>query len=907
MPSHEATSSVNDEQKQELLVGACELGLLEATWERFVNKPQYQYLFVIDAPKISSVHALPPYNIAHFGLTGFLPVPERPADLRRLNFAARQKHFEEQARGFPLALGLTEILARYLLTTRWSGGAPKLMLSSQTTSVVGILEAITRNSSAELSQTIGNIGVQNPLTDLAKRFFADKVTKADQFIDKVTNELETLLPAIYGAYTATRQLFRYSEALPFPDEREEEKNTVFAHSYKVIADILNQAARETNAARSLDLQDSQSHGATTTGTPTFPTLLDAWTKAVPPSGLRASNDSTHNDDDDERSESSNAHTLAEIEYINTYLAKSNSTYRLVFVTTTGRLFEAALKRFNVRPLNVRPKFGARSNFDKSEYLSRLLSCCEGNDQLGAAPLLDPRVLMCSPDFVNFANHQSKTSVDDQSRAISAWVPAFFGNFLHGSGGLDHARLYRTYLHYQTSRQTRDESNVISISAFTNEQFLGLKESWNNYIRIVAAAEGVDRLMRREAFHDIRQMLLTKEGQKATLSTLIGKRIDDAMSKWLTVVGGNALQANLAKLEKAGGSANIAKVFRIVPPVILPSFGEAQVSIFELVAQLCENGRNVNLSQFSWLTNPTASEFGIDDTAANKIHKIRYVQMLGQAVMFASLGRWDASYRLVTQAFALAEQFLRVEADRAEPKYISGREAAYFASVACRRRASSSNAAPALKEGREWVAKYREAIKLESNYLAHHEPRLFIHDSRAELEGIAWDAFGVLYILYLNDSIKDTSAVNLGWIDQCRDLCKALLARFSGDSEHLFTSTIDFGDDCTSKAYNVALAYLQRQLAIMALQIELLLCSITTQATNDSIKSYLALIDRSNNISADSYQRKYLPFSTLEHAVLNAARRVARLPLIDDKLPEFSGEENAFDRWRIEKLVKLASS
>jgi len=893
---------ISQKEMEQLLVGACELGLLESAWEYFVNKPKYQYLFVIDAPKISSVYALPPNNIAHFGIAGLLDAPDAPANLKNKPASARQAHYKEEAKKYPLTLGLTEILARYLFSRRWSSGEPKLMMSSQTNSIGDLMDAVARSSSHEFTQTFKRSGDGNPLQDLQKKYMNDRSKDAGEFIDDVTRQLEKYLPAIYGAYTDTRRLLRYAQALPFPDRPDEEQETVFARSYEVINELLTLAERETLAPV---------EGLTQT----LRELTKAWIEAIPRSGKRATSQEARpiNDKDDveetleeeESTEAENARTLAEIEYLNRQFRERGMPQRLVFVTTTGRLFQAVLTRYGFASHSVSTPnvlFGSKSNYEKCRYFSRLL--VDDNSDLSLMPMLDPRALMMSSDFVNYANRESNASVDDNAREISAWLPAFFADYLNSSGDMDVALIFRTYQHYQ-STQTRKRIDVpiTSVDSFSPQHYSILKESWDKYIRIVSAAEGIERIMQREAFHDIRVQLIGK----TSLQELMGKRLDDAMSQWLAIVGGNALQASLRTLRGKKSTAPGTGKFRVVPPLILPSFSSERVSLFRLMQHLNSHGPIFTENQFSWLTNPKASDFEIDEADPRKDYKTRYVQMLGQAFLFASLNNWDAAYRLSTQAYALAEQFLRDDDDRLKSTYVSGREAAYFASVAARRlRTSWGVVDRSMDEGYGWVAKYRKAIDGEP-YVRQFPFRHELLRIRGDLEQMAWETFSLLYRMY-RFKLQEVSLPMLGEreLDELRYECSRISELLLSERLIPAKNENQFDSKEAKQAYMVTYTYLLRQVWSVGLHVELLVAPDIQPPDNARIKQLVQLIEDTICQECNIEHEDCLPLSSLEQLLLLAGHKVAEIPLPAEPVAPIENQESVgFGLWRYEELSKLA--
>lgn len=869
--------------QEALLAGACELGILETAWEYFVNKPKYDYWFVIDAPSISSVHALPPHNIAHFGITAFLEAPDRPEQLKGLTRDQKQKHFTEQALNYPLTLGLTEILARYLFERRWSAERPKLMMPSQVASMGAIMDAVSQGSSREISQSFSHTGVDNPLRELRKKLYAARDTSAESFIEDVTNDLEKLLPAIYGAYTEIRQLIRYADVLPFPDRPDEKQATLFANGYWLIADILK--AIEHSPDTSVADIEKPGHEIS------FQTIFGLWKDAIP---IRGANNAGAHDDDG--TEEENARTLAQIEFLNRQFQQRGMNTRLAFMTTTGRLFKAAMYRYGrIKSGASTPwlrDIGNRDAYNKCQYLRHLLADDKKED-METMPLFDPRALMTSPDFVNYANREQGTRLEDKSREISAWLPAFFSRHLNDAKDLDVPRLFDTYHHYLLrDTPNRPKYRYIKVEDFKQVQYQELWERWMEYIRIVSAAESSDRIMRREAFHDIRAQILGS----TSLRDLMSKKLDEAMCRWLAIVGGNVLQAVVAdKPASSRRKQASSQKYRVVPPMILPAFCSDQVSIYSLLYQLQQGGKAFNSSHLSWLTAPEAKQFNLENEAYGREHKVRYIQMLGQAVFFSSLGNWDAAYRLSTQAYVLAEQFLQDEPEKEKPTYVSGREAAYFASITARRlRTSWRTTDRSVMEGHIWVEKYRKAIENEP-FIRKCPYRYNLHLVRCDLEGLAWDVFSVLYQCYLNDAYQPDT----------RTLFR-LRGRYQPLFDRLLSDDLGRGDMDDSlntqhviREYRLTHTYLKRQIATVALQAELL---IDHQPEKEGLNQFLSVLLDTACSQDNEDDHVCLPFSTLEKLVAQTGCKIANrectISLDDEK------EGANFDRWRWDKLLRL---
>ena len=239
---------------------------------------------------------------------------------------------------------------------------------------------------------------------------------------------------------------RFSEVLPFPDQNDESnQDTVFATSYASIADFLDQDSKfwtEHSDAQKLRREFDEIQAAWTNAIP--PSAKHSFTAAIRPARPHSEifGGTSPEGEEDDGTEHENAVTLSQIEFINRQFEKQESRTRLAFVTTTGRIFEAAASRFGAPLQTRRVKFGTRGMFKKAEYFEKLNR--KAATDFGFVPLVDPRCLIVGSDFVNFANRQNSTDTDDQSRAISSWVPIFFKNYLAKDGFLDVKSIFSVY-------------------------------------------------------------------------------------------------------------------------------------------------------------------------------------------------------------------------------------------------------------------------------------------------------------------------------------------------------------------------------------------------------------------------------------------------------------------------------
>lgn len=730
--SHPPTPDVS---RDAIMAGACELGVLEETWEHYFARPAYNYLFVIDAPAIAAVHALPPHNIPHFGLTSFLDSPGRPARLRGMSFERRQQHYREQSKLYPLTLAMTEILARYIFTSRWSGGEPKFIIPHQLGQLTWILDSVEQRSVLELRRAIRSAGDAESLKELRRNLGG--VSSADTLLTTISDRLEELLPEIYGTYTDSRQLFRYLDVLPFGDAPD--CPSAFIDSVAQFRAIVEQSASLHGDHSPLTI--TRKWGDSIPPNPLHYALLERYGERVP----RPEESRTHEEQ---------ARTLAEIEVINRALEASGDRHRLIFITPTGRLFRAALRRFGRLPDQHgrrRLQFGSPDSFDKLYYHATAL--IEDSQALAPMPLMDPRVLMASPDFVQYASRRDITVTDYTSRSISAWIPLFFSSLRTASARLDVARLWQKY--EQLQRGAPHASDLDPDSALQSlEEFdtQALRASWESYIRIVAAAESSDRVIRRESFAALRAALKEANPEDA-LQVAVARQLDARMSRWLSHVGSKAIQGILARHKKRAGEPVIR--FAAAPPMIMPSLSAGTVAIDEL-AMATHPGESQAIT-LAWLTDPTLLHPTIAPDDKHRELKTRYLQILGQSALFAALEDWESAHTLADQAYSLADSVLAHQSRAASPTYVSGREAAYFASATKRRLLSSHASIDQLVgEGTEWVSRFRVAIDREVDLQNEASVRLAVHRARAELEEAAWLGLRWLYRSWESDANESSS-------------------------------------------------------------------------------------------------------------------------------------------------------
>jgi hypothetical protein len=868
------------------LAGACELGILEETWEHYFARPAYNYLFVIDAPAISAVHALPPHNIPQFSVTSFLDGPKNPKRIGGMTFEERQRHFREQSRAYPLTLAVTEILARYVFSSRWSGGEPKFIVSHQIEQLSTIVDRVEQRSTQELRHAIRSAGDADSLQQLRRRL--EGVLSADSLLETISERLEELLPEIYGTYTGSRQLFRYFDVLPF--DNKPECPSAFLDSIPKIRQILEESRHQ---------QGDQAPTA----------VVGKWSDAIPPApplhhllveryGPRAPRS------EDSRVHEAQARTLAEVEVINRALEQKGDRHRLVFVTPTGRLFRAALRRFDCMPRQYdggpKVRFGSDDSFFKLYYHATSLTT--DAQALEPVPLMDPRVLMASPDFVQFASRREVAITDYTSRSISAWIPLFFSSLRKSSGGLDVDRLWQRYEHLQRDKGRRADSAAPDATFHDLKEFDtdALRDSWESYIRIVAAAESSDRVIQREMFAKLRAALKNADSQNA-LQAAVARQLDSKMSRWLSYVGSKAIRGILARHRTHAEQP--APRFAVAPPLIMPSLSAGTVAIDDL-AVAAQSGE-VDGITLEWLTDPQFVHPNIAPDDTHRELKTRYLQILGQSALFASLEDWESAHTLADQAYSLADSVLAQQLPES-PTYVSGREAAFFASATKRRLPSSRASIDQLVgEGEEWVARLRAAIEREVDLTREASFRYQVHQIRVDAEVHAWQGLRWLYRSWEAEMYTSGSqlAEGLGTLklDHLVENYESLVTRVEAELHKI--GSYEFRDEKTRLSYSYALSAMLIDTVVDALEIELVAAS-TRGADNERLARLLGALERTAldpRLRAGTSRRTH----TREQLVLSAATAVTTgsadkaLDTLSDAIDSLDG----LDHWRANMILR----
>jgi hypothetical protein len=524
-----------------------------------------------------------------------------------------------------------------------------------------------------------------------------------------------------------------------------------------------------------------------------------------------------------RSEESRVHeaharTLAEVEVINRALAQQGDRHRLVFVTPTGRLFRAALRRFGCIPRQydsgLKLRFGSPDSFLKLYYHATSLT--KDAQALEPVPLLDPRVLMASPDFVQFASRRDVAVTDYTSRSISAWIPLFFSSLRKASARLDVDRLWQRYEHLQRIKGRQADSTDVTFNDLKEVDTEALRASWDSYIRIVAAAESSDRIIHREVFAKLRAALTSADSHNE-LQAAVARQLDSKMSRWLSHVGSKAIHGILAR--HSTHAQKPAPRFAVAPPVIMPSLSSGTVAIDDLAVSA--QAGEVDGITLKWLTDPQFVHPNIAPDDAHRELKTRYLQILGQSVLFASLEDYESAHTLADQAYLLADSVLARQSPESLT-YVSGREAAFFASATKRRLPSSQASIQQLvSEGEEWVARLQAALEREVDLTREASFRREVHQIRMHSEELAWQ--GLLW-LYRSWEVQTYSgsqlAAGLGALklDQLLDDYESLVMRVQTQLPKV--ATYEFRDETTRLSYSYAVSAMLIDTVVDALEIEL---------------------------------------------------------------------------------------
>ncbi len=802
--------TLSPEKRQEWFVGAIELAMLDLLRQEYVDNEDVRTLFVIDFPRMAQVHCVPPLHLSTAEATGLLPAPldERYESINRQGPAEHDLgYIRRLAERFPLTLGLTEVLSRFVFERSWSNDTPKLMLDTQTAEAASIEDAMRSQSLDEWRRS-----AKSDQIETAKRKFGDLYASSksiEEFVASVANEAQEYLPALYGEYSQVRRFIRFSDIAPTPDEEYAKRRVAYAHGIKELREYFGEIrAGGVNVVK-------------------FETLCKRWEKAIP--DVYSIRTPASKLDKLRILRRADAETLATIEYLNGRLVDDKIGCRLVFLSDDQKLFQGALLHFGVikewRHLKFNPSrtIGSASAFDRGRYNAHILRSVPG-DHLRKVPILDPRALMTGRRFVDYAVGLGAKGNDvDSARAITEWLPVFFD-------GLERNKtaVASTYLALQKELHARG-SDIMDATRFQASQYAALQSSWGRYIKTVGTAHGLTRYSTRAHLRDILVDVVQNKGEGVQVA--IRKQLDQVMSEWLPAVGGATLAH---RLSTRSADKPVGRRSRAVPPLVIPVIAAVQESLTALLGGIDIPSQRPLSERLAWITKPTVENFGLDGSWNNTPWKLNYLQALGLAYGFALEGNWSAAYRLSSSAISLA-QINRDSSGKPDESFISGREAAFLASIAARRSLATRPVfLQSLDIERNLINQFQEAIELERPLFEENEwgKRLEAQFLRLRSEKLAWETYRLLCSVMRAQRGSDVDPF------PGRSRLEAATLEAVGEVNRLRKNFAQNADtrDITEDAYLLALNFEGRQLLFSVLQIEvfgILSNTIPTDANSQS--------------------------------------------------------------------------
>lgn len=890
--------NVPDPGRDELFVGALELAMLDLIRQEYLDNEDIQYLFVVDFPRMAHVHFVPPLNLSMPEITGLLPSPLKPLADSRVGQLPPQRNLlriKRLADEYPETLGLAEVLSRFVFDPSWSAWNPKLMLSTQAGEAGTIEDALRSQSIGEWSRSVSKTNIRSTLDKLAETNM-EKGLSAEDFINEVATKAEELLPAIYGDYSNVRQFLRFEDIKPFAEDYDE-RPVWFAQQVSEIRPYLEEISRGRVSQR-------------------FRTLQQHWEKSIPDTSRRQM--PGYLADRIRVNRRTDVDTLSTIEYVNERLSEDSTPLRLVYLTDDDKLFKGAAKRFGVvedRTKNFKADqaLGRPSAFHRSRYCAYLLRAGP-EDKILDLPLLDPRVLMTGRRFVDFSVARSKADESvEPVRAITEWLPMFFDG-----AERDRLALANTYLTIQ-QHGGKDEAEL-KLEMFEQRQYDALKLHWSRYVRTVGTAHGLMRYAKRD---HLRQLILAVvKGDRKAMERAVHAQLDRVMSAWLPAVGGATLLHRQAKSERHR-SRGIERV-RSVPPLLLPAWPVVQKTLIDLFGGSVVTEKSDAKQNLRWLTKPTVQNLGLDVDRKAPQWRINYIHSLGLAYGFACEGNWAASYRLATSAYSLAE--VRGDGqDSSDEHFISGREAAFLASLSARRSlASRPHYFQASDIEYDLLGRLRKTLAQEDRLFDANgwDLRKAAHELRLAGEALSWQVYRLL------SSIMKGYLRNKEGLHGAPPVIPNALA-LQSETWATYTKILQLRDNFTSASkcdarhdYRISVVYLGRQVVFNLLQLEIFGHLASGQAASKGvIEALRQLIEALIDFAPTKVRRDDvgIPWSCYENSVIQRAISIikkggmeesslaAELDLDDRKAADGIGGQHlipmqhSLSEWRLDLL------
>lgn len=835
----------------DLLIGAIELAMMDLVRQEYIDNPSVRTLYVIDFPRMAQVHCVPPLHLQTVETTGFLPAPTREEIANEGSRSVPERDYglvKRLAKRFPLALGLTEVLARFVFERAWSNDQPKLMLATQLYEAGTIHDAIQSASMTEWRSTLERVDVAEQ--QLLRIEVETRGKGIEDLVRLVADNAADNLPAIYGEYSQVRQFVRLTDIEPTADEDFFDRPVLFADALSELRPYLAEI-RNAGPARKQ-----------------FERLCEEWEDSIP---------ETSSDEKIKRGARFDAEALATIEHLNERLRRDSKPLQLVFLTDDGKLFDAAvykariIKRKRDLSFDSTCSTGAPGLLNRGRYTAHLLRSAP-DALIRKVPILDPRALLTGRRFVDFAaGSAEKLPGDDRARAITEWLPMFF------SGGERQVMLIaETYLQLQGQKLSDFKSRPLKPEDFSDEQYGALVSSWSSYVRSVGVAHGLSRYSTRAHLRNVIVPLVQNDGRSVTKA--IRAHLTQVMGEWLPRLSGVTFQ----HLLKAGSTTK--RRYRSVPPLILPVLAHVQRSLADLLTHT--NTTDIlDIDRYAWLAKPTAQNLGLATYWDSDPWKLNYIQAIGLAYGFAIEENWSAAHRLATTALSLA-QLHRASTGKPDDSLMSGREAAFLASLSARRSFATSPYGVSFRpnDGLEQLGQLKHCLAIEKKLFDEKgwSNRWEAHQLRLESEEIAWRAFSHLVSLMRTSSLtisrrefphadrlftstqSDISSLALAAVALSKTVAK-LQPGFKAISEV---------DRCTGSSYFVALGYAGRQSLLAAIQMNvfsaLAIPAAPSEEGETGLVSLLQQLAESQIVSSECELGQGLDFAEFEKRVLRCA-------------------------------------
>lgn len=870
------SQSSNKNSRLAWLVGAVELALLDRLRSKYVDQPNRQILYVIDFPNLVQVHCVPPVNVDIAETTGFLPVPKPERSWAQENSQDRytdQAYLDSIAREHTGALGLTELLARYVFERRWSKGAPKLMLHTQVSEAARLESAIKNASMREWESTSRNINkALQQLESLASR----NKGNIPAFVQAAVEAASDTLPALYGKYSGTRQFMRFRDVSPQIEPDFGSDHVIFLNS---VPDLMRYVKNILN---------------TKSGAEAFERIVIDWQSAlIKISGVEDEKTAERRSDD--------ARTLALIEYINGCLDEDKVNLQLVYLTAHARIFDAALLRYGVlngSSINKLPLVGSRHARNRARYSAYLLL---GSGNISKVPILDPRVLTTARDFVDYAaEYGGEENGKEKIQSITEWLPLFFNGVER-----DEEKIARSYLVLNgliSKRDSSEFSDVLQSEDFGSAQYAALDKSWAIYIAATSAAYGFSKIQDRQYLKDL--LVAAFVGAKPSdVMDAIRDQMSKVMGEWLPAVA----SATFEQILQASATADDhhtdnQQIGRMVAPLLFPAFKTIQ-SDFTALFAWARNRRQLARPEVPWLKNPTPENLniGCDWSSGVGLHRVNYIHALGLSYGFAVEGNWPAAYRLSSISVALARTIDDKHQER-DLCYISGREAAYLCSFSARRRCAGMDMRfiPRVLPG-QYYRDFEDALKKEESIFKNQlgGKKWAAHELRLEAEKIAWTIFERLVGIAISENITGSTTrsagVQYGFDYRLEDLQEKAM-----HAEKLY----EYFQRQSIEGYTDAMLHVTLQIRMGVIQLLLLDRYHFSEwvSLQDRSKYVESELDEINGLVNMRSESKGLP--VLELAILKAAEAAKGgvWPVDSDNSVGIAGDSmSSFDKWRLMKL------